>query len=223
MAADRRHGRTARKAILERLRGAPYRGGSFDRDTVMAGATPVPASGSNRFDHFVARVRASGASLAEVDSGAEVYSAMTHWLADHGGATELVTGTDTAIHELGQHRRDGQPELATRPFGEHDRVTLTHACAAVAETGSLVLESGADNPATLSFLPEINIILLRRGDVLGTLDDLWPRLRARGPGLPRCINLVTGPSRTADIEQTIQLGAHGPRHVHVIVYRTSEP
>ena len=49
------------------------------------------------------------------------------------------------------------------------------------------------------------------------LRDLWARLRMESRGMPRALNLITGPSRTADVEQTIQLGAHGPRSVHVIL------
>ena len=54
---------------------------------------------------------------------------------------------------------------------------------------------------------------------LGPYEDAWDRLRAaEGEGrLPRTVNFITGPSRTGDIEQTIQMGAHGPRRLHVIL------
>ncbi len=63
------------------------------------------------------------------------------------------------------------------------------------------------------------MVVLRAADVVGPYEDAWDRLRARGGDgvLPRTVNFVTGPSRTADIEQTIQLGAHGPRRLHIIL------
>ena len=82
-----------------------------------------------------------------------------------------------------------------------------------------MLLSGSGGPTTLNFLPDNHIVVLRASRVVGAYEDAWTRLReAYGPGvLPRTVNLVTGPSRTADIEQTIQLGAHGPRRLHILV------
>ena len=96
---------------------------------------------------------------------------------------------------------------------------LSRAVAAAAETGTLVLVSGADNPTTLAFLPETHFILIRAGDVVGSYEEAFDRLRAiYGEGaLPRTVNLISGPSRTADIEQTIVRGAHGPKRLHVVI------
>ena len=79
--------------------------------------------------------------------------------------------------------------------------------------------SGADNPTTLNFLPETHIVVLESGDLVGTYEEVWTRLREKfGEGeMPRTVNMITGPSRTADIEQTLELGAHGPRRLHVII------
>ncbi len=103
-----------------------------------------------------------------------------------------------------------------------DAVMLTsvsHAFAGVAETGTLVLASGPDNPTSLNFLPDNHIVVIDAKDVAGDYESIWPRLREQyGEGLmPRAVNLITGPSRSADIEQTLILGAHGPRRLHVIV------
>ncbi|HSA67853.1 MAG TPA: lactate utilization protein, partial [Methyloceanibacter sp.] len=101
----------------------------------------------------------------------------------------------------------------------HDRAALSRAVAAAAETGSLILVSGTDNPTTLAFLPETHFILVRAGDVVGSYEEAFDRLRAiYGEGnLPRTVNLISGPSRTADIEQTIVRGAHGPKRLHVVI------
>jgi L-lactate utilization protein LutC len=81
----------------------------------------------------------------------------------------------------------------------------------------LVLLSGSFWPTTFDFLPDDHVVVLERERILTHIEDVWALLRARGEGVPRTINFITGPSRTADVEQTIQLGAHGPRRLHVIL------
>ncbi len=93
-------------------------------------------------------------------------------------------------------------------------MAVTGALAGVAETGSLVRCSGAD-PVRRHFLAEAHVVVLAAGQIVARIEDLWARL-ARGPW-PRAVNLITGPSRTADIEQRLQLGAHGPRQLHIVL------
>jgi L-lactate dehydrogenase complex protein LldG len=128
-------------------------------------------------------------------------------------------------------RRGADPRLAAMPWSaaaslevgegrwqDGDLATVSHAFGAIAESGTLMLVSGNDNPTTLNFLPETHIVVVDAADVAGDYEALWARLRDRfGSALPRTVNLVTGPSRSADIEQTLILGAHGPRQLHVIV------
>jgi L-lactate dehydrogenase complex protein LldG len=84
-----------------------------------------------------------------------------------------------------------------------------------------MLISGEATPTTLNFLPDTHIVLLRASQVVAAYEDGWDLLRQRpgdGPHrLPRTVNFITGPSRTGDIEQKIELGAHGPRRLHVIL------
>jgi L-lactate dehydrogenase complex protein LldG len=82
-----------------------------------------------------------------------------------------------------------------------------------------MLISGAQTPTTLNFLPEAHIVVVRRDQVVATYEDGWDRLRTveTTGGLPRAVNFVTGPSRTADIEQHIELGAHGPGRLHIVL------
>ena len=87
----------------------------------------------------------------------------------------------------------------------------------MAETGTLMLPSGSETPSTLNFLPDTHVVVLKSRDVVGPYEEAWDRLRAGGKTLPRTVNFVTGPSRTGDIEQTIYLGAHGPRHLHILL------
>lgn len=105
-------------------------------------------------------------------------------------------------------------------YGE-DLVGITGVHCAVAETGSLVLCSGADTPASVSLLPETHIALVSASSVLRGMEEAWSALRARtgAEPMPRAVNFVSGPSRTGDIEQTIVLGAHGPYRVHIVLIR----
>jgi L-lactate dehydrogenase complex protein LldG len=100
-----------------------------------------------------------------------------------------------------------------------DATSVTGSFAGIAETGTLMMASGPDAPVTLNFLPENHLVVLRASQVVGTYEEAWQRLRAaRGRGvMPRAVNMITGPSRTGDIEQTILLGAHGPRRLHVLL------
>jgi L-lactate dehydrogenase complex protein LldG len=79
-----------------------------------------------------------------------------------------------------------------------------------------MLISAAETSTTLNFLPDTHIVVVSTDQVVATYEDGWDRLRAHG-GMPRTINFITGPSRTGDIEQRIELGAHGPRQLHIIL------
>ena len=107
-----------------------------------------------------------------------------------------------------------------------DKVTVTRAYAGVAETGTLVLLSGEESPTSLSLLPEINIVLLDCDRIFAAYEDIWDSMRQEQnvllptpTFLPRAVNFITGPSRTADIEQTLMLGVHGPQSLHILVIR----
>ncbi|MGE3831437.1 MAG: lactate utilization protein C, partial [Parvibaculaceae bacterium] len=102
-----------------------------------------------------------------------------------------------------------------------DKASLTHAFAAAAESGTVIQLSGPDNPTTLNFLPEAHIVVLKAADLHASYEEAWARLRALyGPGnMPRTVNMISGPSRTADIEQTIVRPAHGPKDMHVIIVK----
>ena len=123
------------------------------------------------------------------------------------------------------------PRLAAMPWSEttleilhgpsdgRDVNAVSAAFAGIAETGTLALVSGADNPTTLNFLPDNHIVVLPRDAILADYESVFAKLRgAYGKGgAPRTLNFITGPSRSADIEQTLLLGAHGPRRLHIVI------
>jgi L-lactate dehydrogenase complex protein LldG len=98
-----------------------------------------------------------------------------------------------------------------------DSVSVQHAFAAIAETGTLMLPSAPQRPTTLNLLPDTAIVVLRAERLVGAYEEAWDLLRNELGGMPRNVMLVTGPSRSADIEQALELGAHGPRRLHVVL------
>lgn len=107
--------------------------------------------------------------------------------------------------------------VAARTARDGDLVGITGAYCGIAETGTLMLLSTPRAPATVSLVPETHIALLRAGRIVSGMEEAWKLLRSEMPALPRAVNFVSGPSRTADIEQTVTLGAHGPYRVHIVL------
>jgi L-lactate dehydrogenase complex protein LldG len=101
------------------------------------------------------------------------------------------------------------PEPATR-------AGLTGALAAAAETGTLVIPGGPGRPLSASLVPEIHIAVLRETDIRERLEDVLQLEEIKNTA---AVVLVSGPSRTADIEMTLTIGVHGPAEVHVFCIR----
>jgi L-lactate dehydrogenase complex protein LldG len=101
-----------------------------------------------------------------------------------------------------------------------DHTSVTPCIAPVAESDDIVTLSGPDTPSTLNFVPDNHIVIVHTAQVVRHFEDAWALWRAKGVAMPRTLNIISGPSRTADIEQTIQLGAHGPRRLHILLLAT---
>jgi L-lactate dehydrogenase complex protein LldG len=165
-------------------------------------------------DRFVAKVEAVSGTTARVSALSDIPEALIDYLTAQSLPLTVVMATQSPLNET------NWPQSLTiehRPARREDRVAVTGAFVGIAETGTLVLLSGPESPTTLNFLPDVHIVVLRREQIVAHIEDLWARLRAQRKAMPRTVNMITGPSRTADIEQTIQLGAHGPRSLHVII------
>jgi L-lactate dehydrogenase complex protein LldG len=110
-----------------------------------------------------------------------------------------------------------------------DQVGVTACFAAVAETGTLMLLSGPESPTRNNFLPDTHVVVLRASQVVASYEDGWAALREAGRrpeggfAMPRTVNFITGPSRTADVEQRLELGAHGPRRLHIVLVDDASP
>jgi L-lactate dehydrogenase complex protein LldG len=108
-------------------------------------------------------------------------------------------------------------DVEARAAREDDPVGITGVFCAIAETGTLVTVSGPDSPPAVSLLPETHVAVVRARRIVRGMEEAWKLLRAECALLPRAINFISGPSRTADIEQTVTLGAHGPYRVHIVL------
>jgi L-lactate dehydrogenase complex protein LldG len=128
-------------------------------------------------------------------------------------------GADPVLAKLPWHR--GTLEVVTGRAVDADRASITRAFAGVAESGTIIQISGQDNPTTLNFLPEVHIVVLEATNIFASYEEAWTKLReVMGEGvMPRTVNMISGPSRTGDIEQTIVRPAHGPKNMHVIITR----
>jgi len=188
------------------------------RNLIPARAASLDAAG--RVDLFVQMAEAVQTTVKRVAADSDVPEEVARYLAAENLPAEVTVAPDPSMDALPWAER---PLLQIRrgKAEAEDAVSLTPCLAAVAETGTLMLTSGEWTPTTLNFLPDTHIVLLRAGQVVASYEDGWDLLRAQGAdklwGLPRTVNFITGPSRTGDIEQRIELGAHGPRRLHVIL------
>jgi L-lactate dehydrogenase complex protein LldG len=171
-----------------------------------------------RLDLFVRMVEVAAGTAERIADPAAIPAAVAALLRGLNLPLAIRHGDDPLLASV-PWERASTLEIRRGASDGHDLAAVSHAVAAVAETGTLVLTSGADNPTTLNFLPDVHIVVVAASDVSADFETVMARLRERfGPGaLPRVVNLTTGPSRSADIEQTLILGAHGPRKLHVIV------
>lgn len=108
-------------------------------------------------------------------------------------------------------------KIQARPAQNEDPVGITGAFCAIAETGTLMMLSGPDTPASSSLLPETHVAVIDPQRIVNSMEDAWDLLRREHKQLPRAVNFISGPSRTADIEQTVTLGAHGPYRVLIVI------
>lgn len=182
----------------------------------------IPARGQlaarECLDQFCRMVAFAAGTVEVLPSPADVPAAVAAFLRAKNLPMRLMRGADPRLSAM-PWADEGTLDVAVGASDGQQLVGVSHAMAGVAETGTVVLCSGPHNPTTLNFLPDTHIVIVSESDIVGDYESAWQRLREMyGVGLmPRAVNLVTGPSRSADIEQKLILGAHGPRQLHVMV------
>ncbi len=108
-------------------------------------------------------------------------------------------------------------QIEDRPTTGSDRLGITGCFCAIAETGTLVVLAGADAPTATTLLPDTHVAVLAADRVVSGMEEAFALIRRERGELPRAVNMISGPSRTGDIEQTVVVGAHGPFRVHILV------
>jgi L-lactate dehydrogenase complex protein LldG len=183
----------------------------------------VPARGqlgeAERVALFRTLAETALATVTEVETAADVPPAVAEFLRGHNLPATLRMGEDPRLAAMPW--AETALEIATGRSDGQDLNAVSHAFGGIAESGTLVVTSGPENPSTLNFLPDNHIVVLSAQDVTGDYETMWDRIRAvHGKGeMPRTVNMITGPSRSADIEQTLILGAHGPRRLHIVIVK----
>lgn len=202
-----------REAILGRIRAAARRRRGDPNRTPAT--IPLPPISGDPVSCFSERARLLASDVIGPLAGADTPRAV----ADYLRARQLPL---RAVGWPGLLKLDWEAAGITvepRAARGDDLVGITGAFCAIAETGTLMLLSGPETPATVSLLPETHVALLSTSRIVAHMEDAWSLLRREHGAPPRAINFVSGPSRTADIEQTVTLGAHGPYRVLVVLTR----
>jgi L-lactate dehydrogenase complex protein LldG len=215
---------SSRETVLARVRAALGRRGRDDEARAAALAYiavrkqgPRPALAADLVARFLVRATDMASTVERVASLDAVPAAVASYLA--------------AQPALGEGARAGVcwPQFAalgwtqagltveSRPTVGHDALGITGCFCAIAETGTLVMVSGTQTPTATFLLPETHVAIVLADQVVPGMEEAFARIRGEHGALPRAVNLVSGPSRTGDIEQTIVLGAHGPRRMHVVL------
>jgi len=201
---------TARTEILARLKAASP--SSVRPSTPALIPKRGQAEGQARTDMFVEEAVYGLAEVVRLQRWSEVVDKVTQVMAD-AGTDKLKAAPHPKLQDLDW----SGVEIAYGRGQDDDLVGLSVAYGAVAETGTLVMRSGADAPATLNFLPDVHVVVLQVSDIAANYEAVWACLLKEHNQLPRTVNWITGPSRTADIEQTMLLGAHGPRKLVIVL------
>lgn len=182
-----------------------------------------------RLATFERYARTAGANVLFVSDEESVGGAILSVMEGRLVCTREVKSRYSAVCELIE--RSGTPLLIAEEIGEPEATPselaallaggtgIVMARAGVAETGSLVLADDALPPRLLSMLADVCIVIISASGIVPGLDQAGELLAELDRNGHRYISLVTGPSRTADIERVLTIGVQGPKALHVVVVR----
>ena len=231
----------SREAVLARVRAALGRHGPDAAARAEAHAYLAarrqgtrPALPTDLVQRFAERANDMESTLERVATQDDIAAAIARYLkgidappvrAVPGGmrADVKTAAASTPIAGVCWPQFDGLPwsqaglSIEPRPTTGNDTLGITGCYCAIAETGTLVFLTGADTPTATFLLPETHVAIVRAEQIVPAMEDAFARIRAERGQLPRAVHLVSGTSRTGDIEQTIVLGAHGPRRLHIVL------
>jgi L-lactate dehydrogenase complex protein LldG len=211
----------SRERILGRIRRRQGRGGPVSATEREAIETylrrrprgPLRELPGDLVSRFIEQAQAASCTTERISETAQVPGAVARYLDAHRLPKSGCVWPKLAALDW----RSTGLALEPRAAKGGDPVGVTGVFCALAETGTLMLCSGPETPATVSLLPETHVAIVPAARIVPYMEDGWDLARAELGLLPRAVNFISGPSRTADIEQTIVLGAHGPYRVHILI------
>jgi L-lactate dehydrogenase complex protein LldG len=219
----------SRQSMLQRIRQAVAEGNRAGGQPVLParGSVGYQGAGADLVQRFSEQLTAAGGQphrVADAEAAADKVQDLVRCQAAQrillsGGP--VLPGVD-----LAKRLREQDLEVfvvdALEPARRRDTffqadVGISGVAYALAETGTLVVASRPAEPRSVSLLPPVHIALVQRGQILADLFDLFADLEADKPQLPSCLTLITGPSKTGDIELKLVTGVHGPGEMHVVL------
>jgi L-lactate dehydrogenase complex protein LldG len=211
----------ARQRILARIRerqGKPAERGEAETTLVRAHLdahprNPAPRDTWDPVAQFRDRAISLASTVDDIEQVHDVPACVARYLEEQSLPLKAVCWPELAMLDWA----GAGIAIEARSARGDDLVGITGAYCAIAETGTLMMLSGAGTPPSVSLLPETHIAVVRRDRIVSRMEDSWALCRAERSELPRAATFISGPSRTADIEQTVTLGAHGPYRVHVVL------
>ena len=160
-------------------------------------------------------------SVAVINSLSEIPAEVIDYLAKNNIASKIVVLPNEDIDFI-EWNKHPTLEVVNKYADEKDETVLVSSFSAIVETGTVVQLSGPKNPITSHFLPDNSIVLVKASRIISSSEDAFKLLRKEHNNIPRTVSLISGPSRTGDIALNIEMGAHGPRKVHLIVWNDLE-
>jgi len=219
----------ARAEIMQRIRTNQRRGAITPEQRAAAAdylgrhsQGPRPPRPDDLLTTFRATAERMASTVELIEHASQAPAAVARYLTSNSLVTKAVAWPSLASLPWAGSGVDVEFRPPRRDESQGaDMVGITGCFCALVETGTLVLLSGPDTPASTHLLPETHIAIVPASRLVPCMEDAFALMRTERVGedklMPRAINMVSGPSRTADIEQTIVIGAHGPYRSHIIV------
>lgn len=213
---------SARENILARIRSQTGKSGTTSEIEIAVVRThiarhergPVPSIATHDpLEHFIKECARLSTTLAEVADLAAVPREVARYIAAQSLQSRCVGWQDFSTLDW----QGAGIQFDNRTAKPEDMIGLTGCFCAIGETGTLLLLGASATPKATALLPETHICIVKKSCIVPTMEDAFALMRNEIGEPPRATFFVSGPSRTADIEQTIVIGAHGPYRVHVIL------
>ena len=182
--------------------------------SVQQSEAPKPTVDDILIDRFIDKLCAVHGTVNIVSAYSKVPDAVSQFLQEYGLGSDIVMGGSEFLRQFDW---SSEWNINYRTALKTDVVSVSDAICIIAESGTIVMASSPDTSSTHAFLPENHIVVVNSGQVVRHLDDALRIAESNIKNTSRGVHLITGPSKTADVEQTIQYGAHGPRRLHAII------